>query len=130
MNKNNSRAIHGRNFLHRFFVYGQKRRRLKGKNIALRVAKITTFEPRMAGFFAFLCDTGSLETGTFVLKFCCYPLHMTEQIKNRICSTHAPSFCGYGNSFIPISQDDVITVVLLEGLKARHGTSEAQLQLR
>lgn len=130
MNKNNSRVIHGRNFLHRFFVNGKKRRRLKGKNIALRVAKITTFEPRMAGFFAFLCDTGSLETGTFVLKFCCYPQHMTEQIKNRICSTHAPSFCGDGNSLIPIPQDDVITVVLLEGLEARHGTSEAQLQLR
>ena len=83
-----------------------------------------------AGFFACLCSTGNVSCENSQLRFCCYPVHLEDRVRETICSTYNVLRYGSGDSIEPLCKDDLINVAPCRGLKARDGTSEDVLMLK
>ena len=80
---------------------------------------------RQAGFLACLCKTDSLESGHFLLKLCCYPVHLKSQAKKKIHNGYRVLLHDDADSCAALCENDEIRVAL-KGLTA----SERDLEVR
>ncbi len=74
---------------------------------------------REAGFFACLCSTDAPGSDQFLLKLCCYPIHMESRVKRDMHSEHRVLLHSAGNSIKQLCENDDIRVAALNGLKAK-----------
>lgn len=106
---------------------------LKKKRLQKRRFSPSRFPGRTAleaGFFACLCKSDNLSSENPQLRFCCYPVHLKDLVKEMTCSKYDVLRYGNGDSIEPLCDGDLISVLPCKGLKARGVTSEDLLMLR
>ena len=89
------------------------------KNVPVedRDDRLTEHVPLNAGFFACLCHSGNVSPGESMLRYCCYPIHLEEPVRNSVCAAFDVFSYGYGNSLEPLCPNDLIYLALRKGLE-------------